>query len=147
MLRRSTRPDGRWLEEGNDMALAAERESAERISTSLTEQDALTEQDVDNINAFHRFLQETGLNGATLIGIDGEAIEIPAPITRVLRRLVPLMAAGASIDLVPVQQEVTTQQATDLLNISRPSLMRLLDTDEIPCERSAGGIGVSASPM
>ena len=121
------------------MALAAERESVECLSTSLTEQDALTEQDVDNIKAFHRFLQETGLNGATLVGTNGETIEIPAPITRVLHRLVPLMAAGAAIDLVPVQQEVMTQQAADLLNISRPSLIRLLDTNEIPGERLEGG--------
>ena len=99
----------------------------------------MTEQDVDNINAFQRFLQETDIDGATLVGTDGETIEIPAPITRVLRRIVPLMATGAAIDIVPVQQEVTAQQAADLLNISRPSLMRLLDTDEIPCERSEGG--------
>lgn len=121
------------------MALAAEHESAERIATSLTEQDALTEQDVATIRVFHRFLRETGLNGATLVGIDGETIEIPAPIARVLRRIVPLMATGAAIDIVPVQQEVTAQQAADLLNISRPSLMRLLNTNEIPGERLEGG--------
>ena len=123
------------------MALAAERESVERISTSLTEQDALTEQDVDTIRVFHRFLRETDLNGATLVGIDGETVEIPAPIARVLRRIVPLMAMGAAIDtvIVPVQQEVTAQQAADLLNISWPSLMRLLDTSEISGDRPEGG--------
>jgi len=121
------------------MALAAEPESVERISTSLTGQDALTEQDVDSIRVFHRFLRETGLNGATLVGIDGETIEIPAPIAGVLRRLVPLMAMGAAIDIVPVPHEVTAQQAADLLNISRPSLMRLLDTREISGDRPEGG--------
>jgi len=65
------------------------------------------------------------VGAATLVGIDGETIEIPAPIAGVLRRLVPLMAMGAAIDIVPVPHEVTAQQAADLLNISRPSLMRL----------------------
>jgi len=73
------------------------------------------------------------------VGDDGHAMEMPAPIVEMLRRVVPLMAEGAAIGLAPLYQELTTRQAADLLNISRPSLIKLLDADEIPHGTSEGG--------
>jgi len=73
-----------------------------------------------------------------LVAADGEEIDIPASVYAALRRIVPLMAEGAAIGLVPLHQELTTQQAADLLNISRPSLIKHLDAGDIPYRKTEG---------
>lgn len=69
---------------------------------------------------------------ARLVGPTGEAIELPPSIYRLLRQIVHYLAEGKAISVVPIDQELTTQQAANLLNISRPSLIRLLDEGVIP---------------
>jgi len=99
---------------------------------------AASERDVDLIRALEQFLRDHAHRPATLADPDGHAMEIPAPIYDVLRQLVPLMASGAAIQLVPIHQELTTQQAADLLNVSRPFLVKLLDEEQIPYHRLGG---------
>ncbi len=65
-----------------------------------------------------------------LVGPTGE-VQIPPIVFYLLERLVEVMARGDSITLVPVGKELTTQQAANLLNISRQYLVRLLDRGEI----------------
>jgi len=78
-------------------------------------------------------LLEHGADGGpTLVGADGEAIELPPSAFRLLHGLVHQLARGRAVSLVPVEKELTTQQAADILNVSRPYLVQLLDQGEIP---------------
>jgi excisionase family DNA binding protein len=63
-----------------------------------------------------------------LVGSSGERIELPNTVYLVLRRVVELMARGQAITLIPDKQVVTTQRAADLLGMSRPFFIKLLET-------------------
>lgn len=67
-----------------------------------------------------------------LVGPSGEAISIPESVFYVLERVAEVMARGDSITVVPVGRALTTQQAADILNVSRQYLVRLLDDGRIP---------------
>jgi excisionase family DNA binding protein len=71
-----------------------------------------------------------------LVGPDGAATSIPESIFYVLERVAEVMARGDAITVVPVGKEVTTQQAADLLNVSRQYLVRLLDEGRIPFRKT-----------
>jgi excisionase family DNA binding protein len=73
---------------------------------------------------------------AMLIGPNGEDVEIPASLFRVLRQAVALLTKGARVVVAPIDKEISTQEAADLLNVSRPYLVSLIDKEEIPCEKT-----------
>ena len=60
-----------------------------------------------------------------------ESIEIPRQVFSVLMRLLSVMSEGKAFSLIPMDKELTTQQAADILNVSRPYLNKILDLGEI----------------
>lgn len=71
-----------------------------------------------------------------LVGPNGESTPLPESVFYILERVAEVMARGDSITVVPVGREVTTQQAADLLNVSRQYLVRLLDDGRIPFRKT-----------
>ena len=71
----------------------------------------------------------------TLIGPDGERLVLPQEVFAVLRDVVEAMAHGQAVTVAPVHQRLTTQEAADLLGISRPTFVKLLQSGEIPFEQ------------
>lgn len=63
-------------------------------------------------------------------------VELPEEIYVVLRRVVDAMQKGLSVTISPTSQTLTTQQAADLLGISRPTLIKTLDSGKIPYTRA-----------
>jgi excisionase family DNA binding protein len=63
---------------------------------------------------------------------DGNQVRLPRAACVLLRDMLTEMARGSAIALVPVQTELTTQQAADYLNVSRPYLIGLLEKRAIP---------------
>ena len=65
----------------------------------------------------------------------GDRVELPAEAYRVLRQVVDAMQQGLAVTVVPSRQTLTSQQAADLLGISRPTLIKLLEQGRLPYER------------
>lgn len=61
-----------------------------------------------------------------------EVIAIPLKALKLLNSIISNMAQGKSIALMPTDAEITTQQAAEILNVSRPHVIKLLEKGEIP---------------
>ena len=88
-------------------------------------------EDLALIKAVEAFLT-SAQGSAQLVGPGDVRVDIPEPLYAVLRKIVPLLAQGVAIGLLPIHAELTTQQAADLLNVSRPHLIKLLHEGVIP---------------
>jgi excisionase family DNA binding protein len=73
---------------------------------------------------------------AMLLSPAGEAVVLPDTAYQLLRQVVQHLANDEAVSVIPVSRELTTQQAADLLNVSRPYLIQLLDRDDIPYHRT-----------
>lgn len=59
-------------------------------------------------------------------------IALPPAAVRVLMGVLEELGKGNAVTVVPVQSELTTQQAADLVAVSRPFFIKLLDEGKIP---------------
>src|SRR5690242_10761628 len=67
-----------------------------------------------------------------LIGSDGEEVVLPTSVATALRQLVSYMVRDKAVTVVPVDKALTTQEAADILNLSRPYLIKLLEAGALP---------------
>jgi excisionase family DNA binding protein len=62
----------------------------------------------------------------------GELRGLPEPLLQVLVQAARELARGNAVAIVPLSKELTTQEAADILNVSRPYLIKLLEQGDIP---------------
>jgi excisionase family DNA binding protein len=62
---------------------------------------------------------------------DTDALMIPRPTAILFAQILGALAEGRGVQIIPKDMELTTQQAADLLNVSRPYLITLLESGQI----------------
>ncbi len=65
-------------------------------------------------------------------GHEVATLELPPAAARLLTDVLKELAAGNAVTLIPVEADLTTQQAADLLNVSRPYLVGLVKSGTLP---------------
>lgn len=64
-----------------------------------------------------------------------ELVALPSSVLRGLDTLLEAHASGTPVSVVPSRQELTPNQAAEVLGVSRPFLVKLLDEGKIPFRR------------
>lgn len=65
----------------------------------------------------------------------GDRVELTRDVYTILRQVVDAMERGLAVTITPTNHVLTTQQAADLLGVSRPTVIKVLDRGEIPHEK------------
>jgi excisionase family DNA binding protein len=91
-------------------------------------------EDLSSMLELARFLQRRQEPGL-LVGVDGEHVPLPPEVDRVLRHAVEVMRLGRAVHVAPQNLVLTTQEAADLLDVSRPTLVKLLEDGAIPFDQ------------
>lgn len=63
-------------------------------------------------------------------------VELPTSALRLLVDILAELADGNAVKVVPIHAELTTQEAADMLNVSRPHLIKLLEDGALPFHRT-----------
>lgn len=66
------------------------------------------------------------------VRVDGEELILPRSATRLIQHLLTEMGKGNAVTLIPIHAELSTQEAADYLNVSRPYLVKLVEAGKIP---------------
>lgn len=86
----------------------------------------------DALVALDHMLETAGDGTPKLLGANGAEIGLPETVVQILHRVVHAMARDQAVTVVPVDKQLTTQQAADALNVSRPYMIQLLEQGELP---------------
>lgn len=99
-----------------------------------TEADALLARESSRQLATHKLGRRSSVRIRFLDDGEGaEPVAVPASALRLFLHLLVEMSQGNAVTLIPTHAEMTTQQAADLLHVSRPYLVKLVDEGKIPC--------------
>jgi excisionase family DNA binding protein len=73
-----------------------------------------------------------------VMGKDGEthSVQLPSSAVQLMIEVLTQLGQGNSVNITPIHAELTTQEAADLLNMSRPTFIKLLDEGILPHTRS-----------
>lgn len=101
------------------------------MATATLDPIALPQGEEGQVTRLSEFLH--GHGQVLLIDKGGEsAVEIPETVHELLIQILDLMRQGKAISIVPVTQDLTTQQAAEVIGVSRPFFVKLLEAGELP---------------
>ena len=96
--------------------------------------------EADQAREGHRRIAKR-VNAGASVGLQIEdqsgssVVPLPSVAAKLVLELLDALAHGNAVSLATLDSELTTQQAADLLNISRPSLIMMLEQGELPYRR------------
>jgi excisionase family DNA binding protein len=94
---------------------------------------ALAKESSEKLSAYLKSSKSVRFQVTT--GRKNDGVLLPPSVLRVLVRILAEMGKGNAVTLTPMRAELTSQQAADLLNLSRPYLVKLLDAGAIPSHK------------
>lgn len=82
--------------------------------------------------ALSRLLRERPEEQRAHVRMDDADLVLPRHAIELLRSVLTEMAQGNAVAIMPTHMELTTQEAANILNVSRPHLVKLLESGELP---------------
>jgi len=109
---------------------------ASRSPSIPTKDESIASKESSRILASH-VSSENKLRRLKIVEDDGseQLVTIPSTAFELLLDILSNMAKGNAVTLMPIHAELTTQEAADILNVSRPFLVSLIDSKQIPCRK------------
>jgi len=105
------------------------------MTTLLGERTVLPPERPERLGQVLLALRGDATRRAVLVGPDGVRLELPAEVFEVLRDVVEALSRGLAITVAPHETVLSTSEAAGILGVSRPTLVRLLESGEIPFEQ------------
>jgi excisionase family DNA binding protein len=103
--------------------------------TTKLEQE-MASQSLNHIKGFGTRLPSDRSKGVKIrLEESGEQVTIPDKAFLILVDVLSNMSEGKTITILPSETEISTQQAADMLNMSRPHLVKLLESGKIPFKK------------
>ena len=101
--------------------------------------EATANQAAEAVDILERFLRQHPDLADVAVSVTaaqaGTTLHIPGHALRLLVDILAQIANGNAVTVAPVHAELTTQQAADILNVSRPYLVKLLEERKVPYRR------------
>ncbi|MSV30438.1 MAG: helix-turn-helix domain-containing protein [Bryobacterales bacterium] len=89
----------------------------------------VSSKDSTQIRALRELVQEGPVK---IVGAKGRRAELPSAVAGLLDEILKNMQVGRAVSIVPEHGQLTTQQAANLLGVSRPFMVRLLEEGKLP---------------
>jgi excisionase family DNA binding protein len=77
-------------------------------------------------------LEQSDPKATRVLSSDGQQAEVPESVLYLIQQLLAYLAHDRIVTLIPLDKDLTTHQAARLLNVSRPYLIKLLESNQIP---------------
>jgi len=107
------------------------------LRNSVLDPEGLSEAEIQHLKRHRAQLERLSVSGRGYLRVEGEGgetetISLPSSFLRILAGALSEVSEGRPVHIAPAEEELTTREAADLLNVSRPYLVKLLDERAIP---------------